>query len=1001
MKSNARFLIGIDLGTTNSSLAYVDSLDPSAQSQTFSCMQWQGPQIKNEEPILPSFLYLPPEVDRFPQVFAETDEVDPSTLDLNRKRGDLQRIIVGRYACSRLAETPGRVIQSAKSWLVHRGADPEEAILPWGSKELDVTEKLSPVQVSSCYLSHFREAWNNTIGKYSPEYSFENQDITITVPASFDEVAQRLTLKAATLAGFPDKVRLLEEPQAAFYHWLETNKESASLKTLKALPRARILVCDVGGGTTDFSLFEMVGDNVQAITRIAVSDHVLLGGDNIDLTIAHYAESKLEQSSSNNASDVHRQSVKVGIKQWNSLLFQSRMIKERILADRVSEGENGGNESGVINIALPSEGRSLFSQSLSLSLQSSEVRQIVEEGFFPLCNREDEVKVASTGLREFGLPYASDSAVTRHLAAFLRGIRDISDRNKNGGAPDVSPNDSRTDSWPRISAVLYTGGSLKPQILRDRLTRLLSSWQDNEAPIVLENDAMELGVARGAAYYGAMRRSRLVFIHAGYAHSIYLELAAPHPFRESSVGKGSSEDTKLVCILPRGTEQGEQVALDHLEFEALVDRPVRFQTYYSTRRNDPAGAVVRLESDIFHKLPSLQTKLKLTEEGKKVQVRSLRVTLQSQVTELGLLQISCVPREVSGDLRTWQLEFNLRKDTTEFANIAASGDSEKDEDSPDAAVDLEVASKLILYHYGKEKHHVVEKGKKSASSPKSLFSELESALRSSRDKWELVTLRALWKPLSQGITRRSRSLAHETTWLALAGWCLRPGFGSALDEHRLDELWRVFHLGLSFSKERSAQVQWWIMWRRVAGGLNRERQEALYTAISMLLQKRGIEDAEVLNLVVSLERISTDKRINLASKLLNLIRQSKEAQKRQYVWALGRIGARVPFYAGYESVIPPEHIERWFNVLEPLDWTANENRPLIDLFAQICRRIGDRHLDVEDSVRKRVQGKLKSSAATDRQLRLLEEVIELNGEEQSVLFGDSIPIGIKLIGRRR
>ncbi len=971
---SARFLIGIDLGTTNSSLAYVDSIDSDSSSKTLPCPQWQKPNIRDAEPVLPSFLYFASPNENFSNLFDTTDvEVESPTSTTK---------IVGRFAETRMAETPGRVVQSAKSWLCHRGANPEEPILPWGSSEIEPQNKLSPVQVSAAYLAHFKNTWNASLGKYSEDYRFENQDITITVPASFDEVAQRLTLKAAELAGYPISLRLLEEPQAAFYHWLEVNQDSEQLKALRELPSAIVLVCDIGGGTTDFSLFEIKGAGTSSITRVAVSDHVLLGGDNIDLTIARYIENKLAT-----------QGIKLGIKQWNYLLFHSRVLKETLLAEA-----NTTEIDEILHLALPSEGRSLLAQSIGIELRKSELSKIIIDGFFPICNSDSEVDNSSSGLREWGLPFAQDSGVSRHLSSFLRGATSFR------SPSTLSTSESHPLSASKnIDAVLYTGGTLKPHRLRSRLTELLTSWQGGVAPRELENGAMELGVARGAAYYGAMRRSRQNFIRAGYAHSIYLELAKHR----------AAEETKLICILPRGTDPGTTISLDEILFEALVDRPVRFQTYYSTRRKDEAGTIVQLNSDIFHELPSLQTKLQLTSQSKKSLVQHIKVTLRAEVTELGLLQLCCVHRADSGEDRVWQLDFNLRANGEPKTGATPPQDAgNQAELSRSSFPELEHATKLILTHFGKEKHQELKKPTPTAErtskpsvviteahSAKHLIRDLETVLRESREKWTLPTLRSFWDPLSQGLTRRNRSLAHETSWLTLSGWCLRPGFGANLDDHRIDQLWRVFHLGLSFPKERSAQVQWWIMWRRVAGGLDRTRQEQLYATINPLMQKKGIEDPELLNLAASLERISLPKRLELASRLVNLVNTKKSPQRRQMIWALERIGARVPLYAGFEAIIPPEHLATWFQRLEPLDWTEPENKALTALFAQLCRLIGDRHLDVDEDLRERIRNKLLRSFATAQQLRLLNEVVELNAQEQSALFGDSLPIGIRFHGR--
>jgi molecular chaperone DnaK (HSP70) len=451
--ASPNFSIGIDLGTTNCAMAYVALDSPNACTEVFSIPQWETPERLTESSTLPSFLYLP-------------SEAEAAQLQGSRQSGPAEWVC-GRFARNRAGEVPGRVTHSAKSWLCHHAVDRSAAFLPWGSEEISHNQKISPIRASALLLNYLRGAWDSRF----PEFSFDAQEITLTVPASFDAVAQRLTLDAAAEAGFPKSVRLLEEPQAAFYHWLEAHAAPDALwgqVPENAANSHHVLVIDIGGGTSDFSLFEIrrqTGSPLPAIRRVAVSDHLLLGGDNIDLAIAHRMEPRFAGKNETLAGS-----------QWQDLVARCRDLKERCLA-------SDGAEDEEFPISLPGRGSSLFAGMLSARISRGEVMEILLDGFYPDCPPDAAPVEAESALKEWGLPYATDSAITRHLANFLR---------------DLPPTD----------AILFNGGSLYPEALRQRIQRQISTWQGGSSPQVLDNQEPDLAVARGAARFGSILHHR-------------------------------------------------------------------------------------------------------------------------------------------------------------------------------------------------------------------------------------------------------------------------------------------------------------------------------------------------------------------------------------------------------------------------------------------------------------------------------------------------------------
>jgi len=533
-------------------------------------------------------------------------------------------------------------------------------------------------------------------------------------------------------------------------------------------PAARhVVVIDIGGGTSDFSLFEITrrpASAVPHIRRVAVSDHLLLGGDNIDLALAHRIQHGLPSGTD------------LSPAQWNFLVVQCRDLKERCLS-------SPGADAETFSVSIPGRGSGLLRSTLTARIARTEIDAILVDGFFPECAADAEpARPVQSALREWALSYAADGAVTRHLAEFLLGR-------------------------PRVDAVLFNGGSLHPAALRLRLQRQIAVWQDGVAePVILENPEPDLAVARGAARLGSILHGRAARIEAGAARAIYLEV---HGLLAEGGGRAAR---RLVCILPRGAVAGEKFKVSLPGLELSVGRRVGFQPFYSTRHGaDSAGALVEWDDRSFRQLPPLQTVARLAGSG----ADRLPVWLSATMNELGLLQVLCV----SADPRvkeSWPLEFNLRPHETE----AAAGPPAAEADTGvDAATFESARERIVSFFRGQITRH-------EKLTANNLLKHLEKLLGLPKGAWNGALIRALWPALFECFEQRAESADHEEAWLIMAGHLLRPGFGAENDPARIDELWRIHTEGPAHPGKR-IQLQQTIAWRRVAGGLNRERQEAI------------------------------------------------------------------------------------------------------------------------------------------------------------------------------
>ncbi|MDC3953412.1 Hsp70 family protein [Polyangium jinanense] len=610
----ARFVVGIDLGTTHSALAFAESAAEKPRAEVLPVLQLVARGTLEERVLLPSFYY------------AAHESEGAQSLPWDAER----TFVVGEYARTRGIDAPIRLVSSAKSWLSHAGVDRRSALLPLGAPE-DV-EKISPVEASWRYLEHLAEAWVHRQGK---EQSLSAQEIVLTVPASFDAAARDLTVEAAGLAGFED-LTLLEEPQAALYAWIDAAGEDWR-KYIH--PGDVILVVDVGGGTTDFSAIAATEVNGSlALERVAVGDHILLGGDNMDLALAHVARQKFVAEGKE-------------LDRWQmiALTHGARGAKERLLSDASIES---------LPVVVPSRGAKLLGSSLRTELSQSEVGKILVDGFFPVVGANARpAQRARGGLTQLGLPYAQDPAVTRHLAAFLGRHARALDRIE--GFPK---HEGRTLLHPTV--LLFNGGVMKGKVLADRIVSTLNAWleADGGKPVrVLPAADLDLAVARGAATYGLVRKGRGLRIRGGTARAYYVGIESAVP-----AVPGIEPPITALCVAPFGMEEGTEAALPPQELGVVVGEPVRFRFFGSSvRRDDPAG--VELESWGEGELDELAPmEVTLPADGRR-EGDVVPVRLRSSITEVGTLLVEAVPIEPQKPGEKWKVELGVRAHGGEVA----------------------------------------------------------------------------------------------------------------------------------------------------------------------------------------------------------------------------------------------------------------------------------------------------------------------------------------------
>jgi molecular chaperone DnaK (HSP70) len=932
----SRYLVGIDLGTTHTVVAYGDGEAPGGLPQIFPIEQLVAAGEVAGRPLLASMRYHPAAGE-----IPAGDRVLPWGPD--PFEDPVPDAIMGALAQVLGSRVPGRLVTSAKSWLSHPGVDRTAPILPWGAPP--EVKRVSPLDASAGYLRHVRHAWHQRF----PGHPLESQELVLTVPASFDEAARRLTVEAARLAGLP-RVRLVEEPQAACYDWLSRHAEGLE----EALAGVRtLLVCDVGGGTTDLSLIRVDRDGGRpSLVRIGVGDHLMLGGDNMDLALAHLAERRLA-----------RTGQPLGAAQLNQLVQQCRGAKERLLAP---------GAPGSASVTLLGAGARLIGQALTTELGRAEVEGLVVDGFFPETDPGERPQRRGAGIVELGLRYAADPAVTRHLAAFLADHAQVLGALSDRG---VSP----AQGFAVPDAVLLNGGVFRSEALCQRLLRVLGDWRGG-APVRLRNQHPELAVARGAVAYALARRGQGTRIGGGSARNLLLQVE----------GKGG-EPRRGVCLLPRGSEEGQELRLRDRVFSLRLGQPVRFNLMATLGgRGFALGELVDLDQTEYRALPPLATVLDGV-AGSETGAREVQVQLAAVLTDIGTLEIDCVatgdeaPDREPEPPGRWRLELQLRGQDAKPGEGAAAV-------LPGAFC---AAVERIERVYGAR---IAGVGPKEC---KQLQGDLERLL-GRRLTWETGLLRALFGALWDGVRRRRRSADHEWLWFNLAGFCLRPGFGHPLDDWRVRQLWSIYEQGVQYQDEARNWAQWWTLWRRVSGGLDRAQQLRILGDLEGRLGgavQRGGKGAkavaldDLVRLAAGLERLPSGHKERLGARLLGAGRRPTESPQRW--WALGRLGARVPFYGSVHDVVSRDLAQEWLEQVLKLDWRTLE--PAAFAATQLARLSGDRERDLSLELRERVVERLRNARAPQTWIALVQTVTELDSADESLIFGESLPPGLRLV----
>ena len=921
------YVIGIDLGTTNSAVSYVDMADLKSDRSTgekqgekknlvkvFNIPQLTGHGEFTKNPVLPSFLYIPGKYDISEQVLKHPW----------KKRQDL---FVGSFARDHGSKIPSRLVSSAKSWLCNDQADRRAKILPWGSEGV---EKVSPVTATSEYLLHIRNAWNHFVK--DEDKFLENQFVVITVPASFNEAARELTLEAVEKAGYASSIVLLEEPLAAFYSWLILHEDD--WQTL-VKPDDLILVCDVGGGTTDFSLIVLKeSEGTPRFERIAVGDHLILGGDNIDLALARKVASKFS-SSTQLTSD-----------KWKTLCHRCREAKEQIL----------DNKASSVRITIKGEGRSLIAGTLAADLTRAEVETILLDDFYPYVESMESLTLdEGKEITDFGLAFEKDSAVTRHIIRFLEHHRQTV---RNSLSKDPMPD-----------FILFNGGTLKPTLAQERIRKAIGKWftsTDSKLPQILENPNPELAVGIGASYYGLVKQGQGVKVGSGSPRSYYI-----------GVSIKDENAAKAMCVVERGLDEGSFIDLPEMKYEVRANEPVSFDIFHSSYRSgDIAGRLVTID-DSFSSMAPVQTIIRFGKSGEK---KMIPVSIGAEYTEMGTLSMFC-HSGVSD--HKWKLQFQLRDQQTgmacEDAEVYDDGmithacqrvhQIFTDESDTDDALNI-IA------------RHIEESiDRKKADWPLSFLRVIADKLI------ELEHTRAFspaheakWLNLTGFCMRPGFGDAFDGE-RAKKIWKIYLGgiqFEKTI-QNRLE--WWVF------------------IRRTVAGLMAGQQRQLFQDLFPLLIKGKNTryklspqEQIELWMALGNMERLLVKDKIVLGKALLPLLKPGKN--QVNLFWTLSRLGARQLLYGSVDRVVSSKETMKWINPVMKKKWQHND--PVDTMVAQMARKTGDRTRDMEPEEIMRITAWLKMRKAKNSIVRMVNERVDMAATEKNEQFGEKLPAGLVL-----
>jgi len=922
-----QYVIGIDLGTTNSAVSYVDvaalkddrstgkkHVEKKDLVKVFNIPQLTGQGEFTKNPVLPSFLYIPGKYDISKEMLKHPW----------KKRQDL---FAGGFARDHGSKIPSRLVSSAKSWLCHDQVDRRAKILPWGSERV---EKVSPVTATSEYLLHIRNAWNHFVK--DEDKFLENQFVVITVPASFNEAARDLTMEAVEKAGFASSIVLLEEPLAAFYSWL-INHEDDWQNHVKA--DDLILVCDVGGGTTDFSLIVLKeSDGTPRFERIAVGDHLILGGDNIDLALAGKLASKFK-SGTQLTSD-----------KWKTLCHRCREAKEKILE----------NNEPSVRITIKGEGRSLIAGTLAADLTKQEVETILLDDFYPYIESMESLTIGNgKEITDFGLVFEKDAAVTRHIIRFLEHHRlNIRKTLSKDPMPDF---------------ILFNGGTLKPVIARERIKKVIGKWfksKDPELPKILENQNPELAVSIGAAYYGLVKQGQGVRVGSGSPRSYYI-----------GVSTKDENTLKAVCVVERGLDEGSVIDLPQMKYEVRTNEPVSFDIFHSSYRSgDIAGRVVTID-DSFSSMAPIQTIIRFGKSGKS---KIIPVTMGAEYTEMGTLSMYC-NSGVSD--HKWKLQFQLREPQTDvlcketevydegMITNACKKIHQVFTDESDKADELNIIARLIEESIDQKKTNwplsflrsmadqLIELEHTRAYSPGHEARWLNLTGFCMRpgfgDAFDYERAKKMWKIYLGGL-KFEKIIQNRLEWWVFIRR-IAAGLGAGQQRQLFQDMFPLLIKGKNISYKISPQ-----------------------------------EQIELWMALGNMERLLVKDKVVLGKTLLPMLKPGKKQDN--LFWTLSRIGARELLYGSVDRVVPAREVVKWINQVMKKTWRNND--PIDALVAQISRKTGDRTRDMETEDIIRITGWLQKRKAKTSFIRMINEKMIMAAKEKNIQFGEKLPTGLVL-----
>jgi hypothetical protein len=744
-----------------------------------------------------------------------------------------------------------------------------------------------------------------------------------------------LPLEAATLAGL-GRITLIEEPLAAFYSWLIRNEKNWQQHLT---PGELVLVCDVGGGTTDFTLITLrETEGSPRFERLAVGDHLILGGDNMDLALARSLEN-----------DFAKRNVPLTADRYKMLCHQCRQAKESVLS--------GDKDTGVVT--LMGEGSRLIAGTVRLELPRAAIEERVVEDFFPLVSPEDPApQTTQKVVGEFGLPYEPQQAITRHLGIFLeRHQADVKAlTGKDRAVPDL---------------ILFNGGALKSPLIKERIRDAIRHWFNLEGeglPRVLENPDQDLAVSLGASYYGLVKTGIGVRVGSGAPRAYYLGI--------SRGSQGDEDAREAVCLVERGLDEGSRIELTSSPLQVLANQPVRFDVYSSSfRSGDRLGDVIPVDES-FTMLPPVQTVIEFGKNGKQT---NIPVMLEGEYTEMGTLSLWCRSEATP---HRWQLQFQLR-DTPSPMAVADRTILEES--------DIEAVRDMVRSRFADAT---------SRKSLPSLVKEIAQKLELKKENWPLSLIRQISDELLDLPGERRRTPEADARWMNLLGYCQRPGKGDGFDSHRIKKIWKLYKSGPGNPKHPQVRSEWWILWRRIAAGLGPGHQRQISQDLSGILipgkgKKASIpnqERLEIWMLVANLEQLLAKDKVRLGKQLLSEIKGPNI--NPMYLWAVSRIGARELLYGPTDRVIAPDEVYAWCRKLMDIKWKTPKH--ILPAVARMARKTGDRIRDLKPDQAEEIVQWMSGFPDAESHRRMVQEVIPMAAEEESLSFGESLPTGLLL-----